>query len=240
MKLISYSLYGNIEKFNLGAIQNAKIGKSLFPDWNQRFHIEVGTDEAVIKILRSLGMEVRIMEKSVGHGGMFWRFLPVTELNIERVLVRDCDSRISAREKHLIEIWLDSNAPLHIIRDHPMHDAPILGGLWGVIPRELPNFSMNLNSYKPTGFYGEDQEFLTKNVYSHLRDAALIHDAYFSREPNRVRIHIERTDGEFIGESYNALEIPNSKHRRISARAESSKYTRLSIKVKSFFRKVLS
>ena len=44
---------------------------------------------------------------------------------------RDLDSRLNDREQAAVQEWLNSKKEFHIMRDHPMHGWPILGGLWG-------------------------------------------------------------------------------------------------------------
>ena len=46
-------------------------------------------------------------------------------------LCRDLDSRFSKREAAAVGEWLQSSAAIHVMRDHPQHGAPLLGGLWG-------------------------------------------------------------------------------------------------------------
>jgi hypothetical protein len=42
---------------------------------------------------------------------------------------RDSDSRIIPREEEAVRDWLASNKTYHIMRDHPAHCIPILGGI---------------------------------------------------------------------------------------------------------------
>ena len=51
---------------------------------------------------------------------------------VDRYLVRDTDSRLSARERFAVEQWVQSGTALHTMRDHPKHrPMPIMGGCWG-------------------------------------------------------------------------------------------------------------
>ena len=48
---------------------------------------------------------------------------------------RDLDSLITEREAAAVLEWQQpeyDNRPVHIMRDHPSHGVPILGGMWGV------------------------------------------------------------------------------------------------------------
>ena len=46
-------------------------------------------------------------------------------------LSRDLDSRITEREVAAVVEWLQSGQALHVMRDHPGHKVPMLGGTWG-------------------------------------------------------------------------------------------------------------
>lgn len=66
---------------------------------------------------------------------MTWRFLPLMDPTVDRLLPRDSDSLITAREVDAVHDWItNSNATFHIMRDHWFHcDTQILGGLYFVI-----------------------------------------------------------------------------------------------------------
>ena len=44
---------------------------------------------------------------------------------------RDLDSRFSNREHAAVEDWLKSDKAIHVMRDHPLHNFSMFGGLWG-------------------------------------------------------------------------------------------------------------
>ena len=60
---------------------------------------------------------------------MNWRFLPLIDPTVDLFLSRDSDTQILAREVAAVNQWLRMNSTFHIIRDHPLHDSHILGGL---------------------------------------------------------------------------------------------------------------
>ena len=70
--------------------------------------------------------------------GMFWRFLVADDASVERFIVRDSDSRLNAREAHAVAEWMKSGKKVHTIRDHPNHDRPLNGGLWGGVRGCIP------------------------------------------------------------------------------------------------------
>lgn len=61
---------------------------------------------------------------------MTWRFLPLMDATVDRLLSRDSDSIILAREVDAVHQWMtESNATFHVMRDHKDHCYPeILGG----------------------------------------------------------------------------------------------------------------
>merc|ERR1712018_1118233 len=78
-----------------------------------------------------IGLEHEGLELS-SRNGMLWRFLPLLDQLVDVVLVRDLDSRLSAREAAAVTDWLnDTQFAVHVMRDHPSHSWPMLGGMWG-------------------------------------------------------------------------------------------------------------
>lgn len=62
---------------------------------------------------------------------MNWRFLPLIDVTVDLFLSRDSDTQILPREVAAVNRWLQMNSTFHIIRDHPLHDSQILGGIIG-------------------------------------------------------------------------------------------------------------
>ena len=47
------------------------------------------------------------------------------------MISRDLDSLFSSREVSAVTEWLESSFDLHVMRDHPWHGVPMMGGTWG-------------------------------------------------------------------------------------------------------------
>ena len=201
-KAISFSVYGNDPKYLVGAIKNAELALKLFPTWQTVFYVSERVPRNVINTLESLNSEVHLMPEPRNSCGMFWRFREVCNQQNSRVIVRDTDSRLCVRDLEATLAWIESGKSLHIIRDHPMHNAPILGGLWGLKPAALPNLKFKLNAYEPKGFYGEDQLFLWEYVHKPLKSDKYVNDEFFYRERTRYSIPSPRQAGEYLGESF--------------------------------------
>ncbi len=63
---------------------------------------------------------------------MLWRFFPTLDPQVDVYLSRDLDSRFSLRERAAVSDWLlNSDEPIHSMRDHRSHNVPLLGAAWG-------------------------------------------------------------------------------------------------------------
>jgi hypothetical protein len=171
-KIISYSLWGNLPLYTVGAISNVKLAKEIYPGWVCRFYIhKPSVPQWVIDELNKFdNVEIVFYEDDVGWGGMLYRFYPATEDDVEIMLSRDTDSRLSLREKACVDNWLKSNKNLHVIRDTCVHQSQMMGGLWGTrngylkwIKPHIDDMLQKMRNGKARK--GCDQDFLNSKVY---------------------------------------------------------------------------
>lgn len=95
-RVIAFSLYGTGKtRYTVGAIENAKLVKTYFPGWVCRYYITGTVDDVVLDELKSLGAEI-----IKSHSNMFARFLIAEDETVDRYIVRDVDSRMSARDRY--------------------------------------------------------------------------------------------------------------------------------------------
>lgn len=202
MKYISYTLHGNKwdSMYVCGAFANAKEVKEFYPDWKMVvFHDKNVTDEIIDKLQSMDVMTVNIHGNGILSAG--WRFLAYDLDDCEAMICRDLDSRITKREVAAVAEWEDEGKPLHIMRDHPLHVAPILGGMWGFKKNNrLENMEAAILNYQKTKFnphqcchkrtwWQKDQLFLSNRIYSVFgnRKDSTIHVARdLSRNPRRL------------------------------------------------------
>jgi hypothetical protein len=59
---------------------------------------------------------------------MNWRYIPMIDEQVDRMLARDADSEINSREAAAVSQWLESRFTFHVMRDHPSHKREIMGG----------------------------------------------------------------------------------------------------------------
>lgn len=175
MKLISFSLYGDNPKYINGMWENIELQPEIYPDWQ----IIIYHDDTVPQEYLSKFKQNGAMLKNMSDSGLFaadWRFLSYDE-ECERFIVRDSDSRISYREAAIVKEWEEDDTVLHIIRDHPHHGYAIMGGMWGMKTKCIPeNYSMmqllsqfngnnNSNPTNRQNWIMKDQHFLKHVIY---------------------------------------------------------------------------
>ena len=59
---------------------------------------------------------------------MNWRYLPMIDPRVDRMMAKDTDSEVNDREFAAVNQWLRSDYTFHVMRDHPGHHFPIMGG----------------------------------------------------------------------------------------------------------------
>lgn len=221
--LFSFSVYGSAPKYIIGAVQNAVDIQKLGSRYKSVFYCGKSLPESVCEDLESAGGIVRKESDNWHPNGMFWRFQAQQEFFDSNVMFRDTDSRISPRELEAIDEWLDSNKELHIMRDHPFHNAKILGGMWGAKAgcSALSEFLSKSNDYGVN--HGQDQIFLMNEVYPKFKDLSFVHDSFFKFENHSKNFPIKRFEAEFVGESVDELGVYDAKLREILRKAENSR-----------------
>jgi len=183
-KIISFSLWGDNPVYTQGAIRNAELAKEIYSDWVCRYYIGKSTPNNIIESLRNFdNTEVIEMDNEGDWTGMFWRFYPAGEDDVDVVIVRDCDSRLNNREKEAVNEWLNSDKGFHIMRDHPWHTTAILGGMWGSKKGVTPNIKQQIENYVKGNFWQVDQNFLRDVIYPTVKNNSLVHDEFFDKKP---------------------------------------------------------
>ncbi len=133
---------------------------------------------------------------------MFWRYFAGMLPQAEVAIFRDTDSILSLREATSVASWLDSGKSLHVIRDHPWHTMPIMGGMWGLRGKEnLRSLYLVSRSYADrAAAYGDDQLVLAKAVYPRFRRSLMV-SASFNRYELFSSCRLQpRESSSFIGE----------------------------------------
>lgn len=208
MKVISFSLWGSKSLYNHGAIVNAEQTKEFFPDWSVRIYHDDTVPQTTLDALSLFG-HVKLIKVHDRTYGMFWRFRPLFEDNLEAVMIRDLDSRITWRDARCVKEWLESPYRLSVIRDHEEHyKVPILGGLFGMKGGPLPcELLQVMNFFSNQHQYNMDQIFLAHYVWPFLMNNRMDHGF-----KEHQWMADSRTDDVHMGRGFTEDEKPRTDH----------------------------
>ena len=213
-KIISFSLWGDNPKYTIGAIKNAELIDTVYPGWIGRFYCGKSVPIEIIEILKTYtNVEVIEMEENGDWSGMFWRFYACEDSDV--MISRDTDSRLNLREKNAVDEWLNSDKDFHIMRDHPYHNALILGGMWGVRNGILKNIVDLIKNYNKGDFWQVDQNFLREQIYPIVVNTSFVHDSYHNINSWSKNFSIERIDQEFVGDVFDEHNQRHSQYYKI-------------------------
>jgi len=214
MYAISFCLWGNQSKYTVGAIRNAQLVSKIYPGWVAIFYIDDSVDTTVVNALKNLSAQVIYVPITAKEmmPPMLWRILPANTPDIEIFVVRDCDSRLTKREKAAVDEWLASSKGFHSMRDHPLHTAKIMGGMWGMKHNCVPNIvELAIQANLPHR-RNADQEFLENQIYPLIKDNVMIHDEF--HETNKP-FPTKRIGRAFVGEVIDEFEQPREESRAL-------------------------
>lgn len=211
-KTISFSLWGSDPKYTVGAIRNAEISAELYKDWKLKYYIANSVPNQIIYSLEEFS-NVEIIEKQNPGDwtSMFWRFEASFDDDSDVIIFRDTDSRISPREEEAVNEWLASDKTYHVMRDHPYHKFPILGGMWGLKKNKDYNMKGMIESFmanRASDRYGTDYQFLSEVLFPAIGNDVIIHDEFFDNKP----FPSKRKDLEFVGKVFDENEETVQEH----------------------------
>jgi hypothetical protein len=202
-KIISFSLWGDDPKYTQGAIKNADLALEIYPEWICRYYCGASINDSVIsELVNRSNTDILCHSDSGDWTGMFWRFEPASEIDVEVMISRDCDSRLSFREKAAVDEWLESDKGFHIMRDHPWHGSNILGGMFGVKGGVIPDMRDLIQAWDQENRWQTDQEFLNTIIYPRIVNNAMIHAQFFAQEEHAIPFPVLRNQIEFVGQIY--------------------------------------
>lgn len=180
--IISFSLFGGDSKYCETAVINALEQPAIYSHWCCRFYVDESVPTSVHDRLLGAGAQVRMVDADLKKWpGPMWRFAALSEPGVHRVLFRDADSVISAREAEAVSEWLASGRRFHAMRDCGTHTELLLAGLWGAVAGSLPMEELLRLFFRTTvdSQHFADQFFLRQFVWPYARQSLLQHDSMF-------------------------------------------------------------
>jgi hypothetical protein len=193
-QVISYSLYGDKQMYLAGALKNVALAQKIYPEFMVRFYVSNDVPQWLVDTLGQFNnVEIRKSPENNPWLSSAWRFLAFADPEVDLVLVRDADARLTVRERRAVDDWMDSQLDFHVMKDHPNHNRwPISAGMWGGWADKLRNMSTLLGVYiqekgeQPT--YIADQLFLNDKLKDRVLRSCMMHDAYFDTELSRPSV----------------------------------------------------
>ncbi|KAG7159088.1 uncharacterized protein LOC121877937 isoform X2 [Homarus americanus] len=200
--VLSFSLYGDKRNYWRGLDSLLKKVRRLYPGWkvrvytNPRFYVSTlcpllhQHDHLYLCDVTNLPQPLGNL---TGIHRMMWRVVPLGDPQLRALMIRDTDSAISRREAAAVREWLASSKHFHVMRDHPAHNAPIMGGLWGArwgLNRQLvPENAKFLSQIRDKMFkdaygeqkHGKDQEILAVRLWPKMAGNVMAHDSYWCK-----------------------------------------------------------
>ena len=215
-KVISFSLWGNDNKYIQGAIENARMKADNFADWTLRYYINSNVPNLIelIQTLQFYGGHI-IIRDDIGYVS---RFEAIFDGTCDVVIVRDTDSRLTRRDVGLVDQWMESNSPIHVVRDHPHHRSLMMAGMFGVrcgdvsemFGKEFINYKKNVSGFETRR--GLDQQFLNTCIFPKIKDIAFVQSEYFKPNGNERPYGIAReNEYDFLGNVYDEHNNPTCK-----------------------------
>ena len=209
MKIIfSFSLYGDDRKYSDPLFINFDIINSNFNNFEVQIYYDNSVPISVINELEKKGaILLEITTKyNTATEKMSWRYNPIFNNANDCCIIRDSDSVISFREICLIKEWLNSSYNFHIIRDHPLHNMPIMGGLFAIkkpiFDRFQKQFECKFTKYISFEYNG-DQLFLAHEIYPIVVEDSFIQTSCFSFMCEKVSyIKKAKNPSNYIGSVY--------------------------------------
>lgn len=195
--VISFSVWGDSPKYLVGMIRNLELCARFYPGWDVQIYCDRNVRDWIRENIQSadlgnLTWSMKWLADDHWCPRMMQRFLIADDPTVGRFICRDADSRIMQREVDAVNEWIVEDKVGHVMRDHPAHAQPMLGGLWGAQWRrdnwQAPNMEAMIRDYLSApegserrpyrrGQYADDQNFLHLWVWPWLSYSCTQHDS---------------------------------------------------------------
>lgn len=206
-KIIAVSVYGTNKRYFSGALENAKIAKTLFPEWLYKVYLgskaPINFKKELLDLCNTEVVDVDenfIATPTIFGPGVFWRFLEMFNDPNQIMICRDSDTRLIEREKKCIDEWIESDKKFSIIRDHPNHfEFPIIATMWGMKGNLDLIYREKMKEYEKNHNYLSDQYYLADVIWPIAKNNCMVHEignnSWFAKER-------EQSNPIFVGQGY--------------------------------------
>jgi hypothetical protein len=181
--IISFSLFGDNHIYLMGALENAKVAKDIYPHWCCRFYCDRSVPLDTISKLQELDSQIIIRDTTdIRDEMLLWRFEVMSDKTIDRYIIRDCDSILNQKESVAVSEWIESNRRFHVMRDFYTHTDLILAGMFGGVTdvfSDIRSLIDRFHKIKEPNISHQDQLFLRVFVWQTIKQDLLVHDSLF-------------------------------------------------------------
>jgi len=211
MKVVAFSLWGKEEAYYIGAIENAKlINSKYYLGWQSWFFVGSDARDIYLRELNKFADKIIFINRS-DFALSFERFSPILFKNVNIAVSRDADSRVSDKEYQAVLNWEKSEKIFHCMRDHKLHNFPIMAGMWGA------KSSMNQSVKKDYQaiFHNREDRFESDQLclidfYKKYKNLFLEHDSFNRYQGLPYPSCEDFLIGSFIGQRINENNEPAS------------------------------
>jgi hypothetical protein len=222
-RVVSFCVFGTEPKYIRGMVRNAELAECFYPGWILRVYAAGDSSEALREagLLRVKGC-VELFTIPGEAGNKLWRLRPLFSPETSWVVFRDADSRMNYREWAAGRVWRDSpeQGLAHVMRDHPLHTAPIMAGMWGINarrfreehPESFEKLREALAAAPRIGQNNSDQQWMAENFWPILEPHFLQHDDFHrERFPGALpfpNLAATPASDRFVGEVFDENDAP--------------------------------
>lgn len=184
-QVIAYSLYGSDNRYMIGAIKNALLAQKHFAGYEIRFYTGASVPDWTRSTLALIpNVQLINCDGPEDHTAKLWRFQALIDEQVDVVLSRDADARLTRRERLAHEDFLASRLDFHIMKDHPTgHDYKISAGMFAARTSAIP---ADLETPEPGNYYTADQDWLAAHIWPLIKDNCLIHDETYGTQAEGI------------------------------------------------------
>lgn len=205
----SYSIYGNdFETYYKPVINNIHLARQ--EGAVIAISIKASEERQIRHFFKAYEDEIKIVtyeNPAFCEYPKILRFLIPKILNADFYFFKDSDSLVTNKEVRIMRSWMKViQSEAMIIRDHPLHVAPIMAGMFGISSKIAELIIDSVNSTfltKQPRFinpYSYDQDWLMRDVYPWLIKRTNVYSSflYYSGE-SVTSIERESSGSAFIG-----------------------------------------
>ena len=157
--------------------------------------------------LQTMHVDVRLIDDITAKHlrPELWHLSALSDTEVDRVLIREANTRPGEREQISLRDWAHSSAPCHCIRDHPKHaDQPIITNLFGAVPLKIAKvIGENIINEALKSEWKSADDFMKKVIWSKLEDKCRCHDSVScTKWPHSEPFPALRNGNEYVGQYY--------------------------------------